>query len=112
MENLADKYLYKILSKPNWEASKSKKSVVLSADDDDFIHFSKEDQLQKICSKYWGHISEYYILKIEIKKLKGRLAYETNPGGTSKYYHLYDGEIPLEAVVDATLHKKSVTPIL
>lgn len=46
--------------------------------------------------------AEVVLLKLETAKLRGRLVYEVNPGGTTKYYHLYEGSIPLEAVVEAT----------
>ncbi len=93
-------YLYKILSPANWNASQKRSSLVLSPDDDLFIHFSKEDQLERITTKYWANTS-YVLLKIETSKLPGTLVFEANAGGSSaKYYHLYDGSIPLSAVVE------------
>lgn len=91
------KYLYKVLSIENWKASKN--NVKLSKDDSAFIHFSTEDQLERIISKYWAQ-SDYVVLKIDTKKLPGKMVYEANPGGQNKYFHLYDGFIPLDAVVD------------
>lgn len=95
-------FLYKILSNSDWIESQSQINLTLSPDDDEFIHFSTEDQLPRITQKYWSHVSDYVILKIDVSKLKGRLVYEANPGGTSKYYHLYDGAIPTEAVIQIT----------
>lgn len=95
-------FLYKILSSSDWEESQSQTKLQLSPDDDEFIHFSTEDQLSRITQKYWSHVPDYVILKIDVSKLKGRLVYEANPGGTSKYYHLYDGSIPIVAVVGVT----------
>jgi uncharacterized protein (DUF952 family) len=97
-------YLYKVLSMDDW--AKSCKTVHLSSMDADFIHFSTEDQLDKIIEKYWADASEYVVLKIETSKLSGNLVLEANPGGTSKYYHLYNGSIPLDAIVGSTVHKK------
>ncbi len=94
-------YLYKVLSLENWEASQSALSLQLSKDDDAFIHFSRDDQLERITSKYWANASEYIVLKVETAKLAGKLVYEANPGGTSQYYHLYDGSIPLEAIAES-----------
>lgn len=97
-------FLYKILSAEDWDESQGSRAIELSLDDEDFIHFSKEDQLDRILDKYWADEAAI-VLKIDVSKLSGDLVYETNPGGSSKYYHLYDGEIPLDAVVDATAWK-------
>ena len=43
--------LYKIVSLENWEKSQGKASLVLAPEDDAFIHFSKEDQFQKVVAK-------------------------------------------------------------
>lgn len=103
METKANHYLYKILSLRNWQTTQNRKSVTLSADDDAFIHFSTESQLEKIIEKYWSDAPQLVILKVDSNKLKGRLAYETNPGGTTKYFHLYEGFIPFEAIVEAKI---------
>ncbi len=94
MEEPAPKYLYKILSMRNWLATQSRKTVILSAEDDAFIHFSKEEQLEKIIDKYWGDVPQFVVLKIDTNKLQGKMLLEANPGGTNKYYHLYQGFIP------------------
>lgn len=98
-------YLYKVLSVENWKQSQSTKSLTLSADDQAFIHFSREDQLERITSKYWSSVPEYMILKINTAKLHGKLVFEANPGGTSMYYHLYNGSIPLEAIEESKVVK-------
>ena len=92
-------YLYKVLSLDDWQESGD--VIHLSPMDHEFIHFATEKQLPKIIDKYWKGIPEFMVLEIETQKLSGRLAYETNPGGTAKYYHLYDGYIPRDAVVEA-----------
>lgn len=94
-------YLFKILSVENWQASADKKFIQLSAEDHDFIHFSLEDQLDRIVAKYWTHVPQFVILKIDGGKLPGKMVLEANPGGTNKYYHLYDGSIPLDAVIES-----------
>jgi len=100
------KYLYKVLSVEDWEESQGMKSVKLAAADRDFIHFSTEKQLNRIIEKYWSNIPEYVVLKIETVKIPGKLVFETNPGGESKYYHLYSGSIPISAVVESKTIKK------
>lgn len=64
------------------------------------LYTSKEDQLDRIIEKYWTDTPEFIVLKIYIDKLPGRLVYEANPGGSNKYYHLYNGSIPLNAVFE------------
>lgn len=95
------RYLYKILSVENWEKSQKEKAVVLTSDDTHFIHFSTEDQYPRIVEKYWKGVPKYVLLKVETSKLPGRLVFETNPNGGTKYYHLYEGSIPLNAVVNS-----------
>ncbi len=96
-------YLYKILSLRNWQATQNRKTVQLSAEDDIFIHFSTEDQLERIVGKYWADAPQFVILKIDSNKLEGRLVFEINPGGTAKYYHLYDGFIPFSSIVESKI---------
>jgi uncharacterized protein (DUF952 family) len=99
-------YLYKILSREDWEKSQSQIFIVMPKEDKDFIHLSKEDQLNRIIEKYWSHVSEFVILKVKTDQLPGTLVYEANPGGTNQYYHLYEGSIPLKAVVEVKTIKK------
>ena len=94
-------YLYKILSLRNWEASQSRKTVQLSADDDAFIHLATEDQLEKIIEKYWADAPQLVILKIDSNKLEGKLVLESNPRGSTKYYHLYNGFIPFNSILES-----------
>lgn len=94
-------YLYKVISIKNWENSQDQACVVLSAEDDAFIHFATLEQLERITNKYWANIPSFVILKIETAKLPGELLLEANLGGENKYYHLYKGGIPLEAVVES-----------
>lgn len=103
----APQYLYKILSEELWEKSQDCEALLLSSDDDAFIHLSKEDQLDRIMKKYWFDISRYVVLKIHSGSLTGLLVYETNPGGETKHYHLYNGSIPLNAVVEIQIFDSS-----
>lgn len=101
--NLPPKHLYKILSLRNWQDTQGSKTVQLSTEDDVFIHLSTEDQLQRIIEKYWADTSELVILKIDSSKLQGELRLEANPGGTNKYYHLYNGLIPFSSIREAKI---------
>lgn len=98
-------YLYKILSLTDWEKSQSQVFIVMPDEDKHFIHLSKEDQLNRIIKKYWSHVPHFVILKVKTNQLPGELVYETNPGGANKYYHLYEGSVPLKAVIEVKTDK-------
>ncbi len=100
------KFLYKIISLENWETSQAQSTVQLAPDDADFVHLAREDQLGGILGKYWNSVPEYVLLKLDTSKLHGRWAYEANPGGTAKYYHLYGGSIPFEAIAESKVIKQ------
>lgn len=99
-------YLYKILSMENWAASQVSERVHLSEEDKNFIHLCTEEQLERIIAKFWADSPEFVILKIAAEKLPGKMVLEANPGGTNKYYHLYHGYIPLNAIVEARKEKR------
>lgn len=99
--NHTPKYLYKIVSPEEWQDSLRKNQVVTSPMDKDFIHLATEGQLAHVIQKFWNGKS-YIVLKLDSKKMSGRLICETNPGGTNQYYHLYEGSIPLDAVIEAS----------
>lgn len=96
-------YLYKVISFRNWQAAQTRKVVVLSAEDDVFIHLATEEQLDRIIAKFWSDNPKFVVLKLDTSKLTGELLYETNPGGTTKYFHLYKGVIRLNAIVEAKI---------
>jgi len=98
------KYLYIIVSPEVWEKSSEVGKLVLPSHHDPFIHLAKEDQVSHVTEKFWSG-SDYYLLKIKTDGLIGRLVYETNPGGSNRYYHLYDGEIPLAAISEVEFVK-------
>lgn len=99
-------YLYKIVSVKNWQASQEQSHVRLSEEDREFIHFAREDQLERIAAKYWEDIPTFVILKVDVEKLAGEIILEANPGGTNKYFHLYNGAIPVDAVVESRIVEK------
>lgn len=96
-------YLYKIVSMHDWK--KSDKTVHLSKMDADCIHFAIPHQLGDIVKKYWSEAVEFLILKVETAKLPGRLVLEANLEGVKECYHLYQGSIPLNAVVESMVIK-------
>jgi uncharacterized protein (DUF952 family) len=96
------KYLYRIVSPEEWEKSKGQQVLETSSLNENFIHLATKEQLPHIAKKFWNN-KDYVILTLDTKKLIGRLVYETNPGATTLYYHLYEGNIPLDAVIDASM---------
>jgi uncharacterized protein (DUF952 family) len=99
----SSQYLYKILSLENWQATQSRDNVKLSNEDNEFIHFSTEKQLERIITKFWNGIHQFVVLKIDSSKLEGYLVLETNPGGTTQFYHLYNGRIPVDSVLESKI---------
>jgi len=92
-------FLYKILSSADWAQSQTLDDVKLGAIDTHFIHLATKEQLGAILKKFWPGDATAVILKLDVRKLKGNLVLENNPGGTTKYFHLYQGAIPLGAVL-------------
>ena len=83
-----------------WQKSLFQKEIVKSVMDQEFVHLATKEQIARIAEKFWKG-KEYLILKLDVKKLKGRMVFEANPCGATKFYHLYEGKIPLEAVIDS-----------
>lgn len=103
MESIVEEkptYLYKIISLCNWQKSEREKIIFLTLDDKSFVHLAKKDQLYKVISKFFANEKTVVILKLQVAKIQGNLVYEKNPGGINKYYHLYDGFIPFEAICE------------
>lgn len=100
-------YLYRIVSPKDWQKSERQSYLESSSNlDEKFIHLATKEQLPRIAKKFWNN-KDYVILTLDTKKLIGRLVYETNPGGSTLYYHLYEGKVPRDAVVDvSTIHDK------
>ncbi len=98
---LPPKYLYKITTCHNWSESQGRSVLKLLIIDDDFIRLATEGDIEHVLTKYWPNEPEVVILKLETAKLKGRLEHESRPGSSNKYYHLYNGSIPREAVVES-----------
>jgi uncharacterized protein (DUF952 family) len=95
-------FLFLIVAKDAWEKSLEDNKLLLSSHHDLFIHLAKEDQVPHIIEKFWAD-KECVLLKIDSQQMTGRLIYEKNPGGSNRYYHLYDGTIPMHAIVDTSI---------
>jgi uncharacterized protein (DUF952 family) len=77
--------------------------VHLASMDDDYVHLATEEQVDRIIAKYWSGVSKFIVLKVKSAELEGNLVLETNPGGTTLFYHLYNGSIPLSAVAESEI---------
>lgn len=106
LEEVSPPFLYKIVSPEAWEESLLQDQVARTAIDIDFIHLSSEEQVAQTAQKFWNG-KDYILLKIDTNKLLGNLVFETNPGGSTKYYHLYEGIIPLDAIVEINVVLKT-----
>lgn len=109
MPDITPKHLYKVLSWENWQASGLADYLALPPEDEAFIHFSREDQLERILMKFWADVEQYVVLKIEREALIGRLVFEPSPGRETKYYHLYEGSIPMTSIVEVSIQNKKTT---
>jgi uncharacterized protein (DUF952 family) len=97
------KHLYKVLALDLWQASENKKNVLLSSDDTPFIRFQKEDELGRLLH-YWNKLNvPHVVLKIKANKLEGKLVFEAKLGGSTKQYHLYNGCIPINAIIESKI---------
>lgn len=96
--------LYKIVTPEQWRDSRSKEFLSLSSFDSPFIHLAEEGQLPHVVEKFWKE-KAHVILKVKVEALQGRLVHETNPGGTTLYYHLYEGRIPTQAIEEWVVHQ-------
>ena len=97
------KHLYKVLALDLWQKSQNKKNVLLSQEDTPFIRLQKEDELGRLLH-YWNKLDvPHVVLKIKASKLEGRLVFEAKLGGSTKQYHLYNGYIPMNAIVESKI---------
>lgn len=96
-------YLYKVISKKDWDDSQGEQSLQLTPIDKEFIHLAEDGDVQRIINKFFADEPVVVVVKLDPAKFKGRLVKERNPGGTTEYFHLYEGSIPMEAVVDARI---------
>jgi uncharacterized protein (DUF952 family) len=92
-------FLYKIIYPGQWAASQTSDRVSLGPEDKEFIHLAMEQQLSALVKKQWI-LKHFILLQLATELIPGRFVLETNPGGKDKYYHLYDGYLPLDAITD------------
>ena len=93
--------LYKVTTEKLWLESQGRSSLSLAPMDKAFVHFCEDQQIQQIIGKFFADQKQVVVLTIDPKKLVGKLVKEKNPGGSTEYFHLYQGSIPLQAVKEA-----------
>ena len=103
-QNSTPEHLYKVISLEGWRESLLRNQIVATPIDKDFVHLAKEDQVEYVVHKFWNN-ADHIVLKLASKKLIGHLICEYNSAKTSKFYHLYNGSMPLESVVDVSIVK-------
>ncbi|MBS2039281.1 DUF952 domain-containing protein [bacterium] len=91
-------HLYKILTPAAWQQCQGQERLSLGKDDLSFIHLSESDQVARIASKFFKGETRVIVVELNPGLLPGRLVHEANPGGSTLYYHLYDGYLPTRAV--------------
>jgi uncharacterized protein (DUF952 family) len=99
---LAEKYIYKLLRRSEWEAASAAGIYEGSADDrrDGYIHFSAAAQLLGTAKKYFSGVANLLLLKIDAERLPAsELRWEPARGG-ELFPHLY-GKLPASAVIEA-----------
>ena len=95
------KYLYKVVSFETWQTCRETQELKLSTMDNEFIHLATEEQLPYVINKFWAG-KHYFILKVEREKLIGKLVYESNRSKSDKFFHLYEGSIPLYSITEVS----------
>jgi uncharacterized protein (DUF952 family) len=103
-------HVYKIMTLSDWQESQKLGFVKPSTLDleSKFLHLSEDHQVQRTIDKFMKNEKNIIVLELEPSKFVGKLVKEKNPGGSAEYYHLYDGKIPLEAVVKSKTAHVSV----
>ncbi len=91
--------LFKILTLDDWDKSCQSDRLCTPASDTAFVHFSTEKQYPAITAKKFTSVP-HVVLRIDATRLVGKLELEWDKKHTDQYYHLYNGYIPLEAVID------------
>lgn len=89
--------LYKIMSLDNWDKTKNE-IARLESNDNEFIHFSMDDQWRRIVEKRFTN-KNYVLLTIDTTKTNGTWKYEFDTSMKEKWWHLYNGSITRQSIV-------------
>lgn len=94
-------YLYKVVTLDQWHDSQKAMHLKLLPADDEYIHLTTEPKIIEVIEKFFSSEKEVVVLTLDIYALEGRLVEERISGkGSTGYYHLYDGAIPIDAVIE------------
>lgn len=91
--------LYKIISLEQWELSKGQDKLSSSKADQDFIHLCEGHQIEGVIKRHYAGHTALIIAQIDGEKLPGRLLHEFVNGVGEHFFHLYDGYIPMNAII-------------
>lgn len=100
--------LYKIVSPGQLNNTETHKTIRIAPEDTSFIHFSTQVQLSLIIEKYWQNKTAV-VLTLDCSKLPGLLVLESNKKGGDAYYHLYNGSIPVDAIIKQHIIEPTTT---
>lgn len=96
-----DRVIYKVLSRPQWEAAVASGEFTGSAIDvaDGYIHFSAARQVIETVRKHFAGQDDLLLLSVDAEQLGSALKWEPSRGG-DLFPHLY-GSLPVWAVLSA-----------
>lgn len=97
-------HVYKILTPAAWQQCQGQERLSLGADDQLFIHLAEPEQVPRIAAKFFKGEPRVIVVELDPGLLPGRLVHEANPGGSTLYYHLYEGYLPMRAVTGSQVY--------
>jgi uncharacterized protein (DUF952 family) len=88
---------YHIILPSVWEQFQGQEEYVSETfEQEKFIHFSTDIQVQDTLTRYYDHVNEILILKIDGEPLKDKIKFELAPNG-DEFPHLY-APLPIQQV--------------
>ena len=83
------KYIYKIIDTDEWQKAREKGSYLGSKKDneDGYIHFSEQEQVEGTLKKYYSNKKNLTLLKVDTLKLENLLWEQASDG--NMFPHLY-----------------------
>ena len=101
MNESNNQIIFKILNSDEW--NKFQETGVFNGSEvdlkDGFIHFSSDAQVTETANKHFAHLTEIWLLKVDVDLLEAELKWEPSRGG-DLFPHLY-GTLPLSAVIES-----------
>jgi len=96
-------YLYKVISVNDWNKSQHRQYVHTTPMDNSYSIVSTEDQLQAVIDKSWRGVADFVVLTLDVNKLDHRLIFEMGREKDKINHLVYEGMIPVDAVIAANV---------